>query len=1134
MFRKHSARLTRLVIFTSGALLIGGSAHAEDFEFFEKHIRPVLVENCYECHSAESEKLKGGLRLDLREGLLKGGDTGPAIVPGDPENSLLIKAVRYTDKDLQMPPKDKKLADAQIADLVAWVSLGAPDPRVYTNQTSHRAVFKPAYDYATARNQWAYRTPDDPAVPSIKNRDWAKSPIDHFILAKLEAKQFSPAPMADKRTLIRRATLDLTGLPPTPAEIDAFLQDTSPDAFKKVVDRLLASPHYGEHWARHWLDVVRYTDSTDARSLGSEADTGDAWRYRDWVVGAFNRDLPYDQFIRQQIAGDLLQPSEPDQIDTNAIIATGVYAIGNWGNGDADKDKILTDIADDQVDVTGRAFLGLTLACARCHDHKFDPIPTADYYSLAGIFFSSHILPKLTPKGQGENLLRIPLISKAEVERRKQRESRMAELEKQITTLTDEQSASFAQKMLPQTADYLVAAAAYKNRPVEQSNLNAADYAISVKDSLKVHPELFRLWVNYLGLGDLKLLSKPILNLLDKPGLHAWRNASNADTPSAVVNSTDAEVAFLSIKMPPHSLAIHPSPKAGVAVGWKSPITGTIQIKGKVIDADPSCGDGIEWTLDFRASSGIQPLASGAIPNGGAQSFTEGKGADKLALVEVKAGEMIQLAVLPKAEYSCDTTLIELEIAERDGHKRIWNVVKEILPDFEKGTNPHADGFGNKSVWHFYDLDHQSPVGEVASGSVLSKWFDAMNQKAAKAEIGAAAREVQKALLAPEATNSPVRKLYKDLIDIHGSFWSAVRDASDLFPKETQESLAKLKSELATLKQNPHPPVLMAEGLQEGGVPESPHAGVHDVKIHNRGRYDRLGETVPRRFPRILAGDAQTPVTEGSGRLQLANWIASPTNQLTARVMVNRIWQHHFGEGIVRTPNNFGKLGTPPTHPDLLDYLAHRFIESGWSVKAMHRAIMLSATYQQSSIPDPSTLKADPDNLLFGRMNRHRLESEAIRDSLLSVAGNLDPTLGGPAIRDLNINRRTLYVMTVRSDRTTYQFLFDAADPNAIIEKRIDSTVAPQSLFLMNHPFVLTQTKALAQRLLKEAPTTEPGRIDWLYRLLYGRAPETREIQIGLDALTRYRQVNEPRSTEVAWEQYCQVLLCANEFAYVD
>ncbi|MDB6121668.1 MAG: Protein of unknown function (DUF1553)/Protein of unknown function (DUF1549)/Planctomycete [Pedosphaera sp.] len=1118
-------------------LLAGRSGRAEDFEFFEKRIRPLLVENCYKCHSAESEKIKGGLRLDTKESLLKGGESGPAIVPGDPEKSLLIKAVRYMDKDLQMPPKDKRLSDAQIADLVAWVKMGAPDPRSAPEQTAS-VTAKPAYDYAAARKQWVYREPSDPEVPKIKNKSWSKTPIDCFILAKLEEKKLSPAPQADKRTLIRRATFDLIGLPPTPDEVDAFLKDSSPDAFAKVVDRLLASPHYGERWGRHWLDVVRYTDSLDSRVVGGEADITEAYKYRDWVVSSFNKDLPYDQFIRQQIAGDLLQPKEPDGMDTNAIIATGVYAIGNWGNGDADKDKILTDIADDQVDVTGRAFLGLTLACARCHDHKFDPIPTADYYSMAGIFFSSHILPKLQPKGAGENLMRIPLISKGETERRKQREARIAELDKQIAAMTDEQLTTFSKKALLQTADYLTAAADYKNRESEQASLSVTEYVAKNKSSFEPLLGLLQQWVDYLGFGNFKLLSITVPNLLDKPGLHAWRNANNADTPSTVANSTDSEVGFLSIRMPPHSLAIHPSPKAGVAIGWKSPITGTVQIKGKVTDADPSCGDGIDWTLDLHGNSGTRALASGTIPNAGAQPFAEGKGAEQLKSLEVKAGEMIQLVVLPKGDHSCDTTLVELEIAESGGEKRTWNVVKDLVPDFDKGANPHADGYNNKSIWYVYDLDGRAAVSEVMAGSVLSKWFETVNRKAAKAEIHATAQEIQKALSASDVTNSAISRLYKDLMDIKSSFWAAGRNNENLFPKEGRETLVKLKSELAALKQNTPPAIPMAEGMLEGGVPESPHAGIHDVKIHVRGRYDRLGELVPRRFPRIIAGDEQKSITEGSGRLQLANWIASPTNPLTARVMVNRIWQHHFGEGIVRTPNNFGKLGTPPTYPELLDYLAHRFIDSGWSIKAMHRTMMLSATYQQSSEPTTATLKADADNLLFGRMNRRRLESEAIRDSLLAVSGKLDKTVGGTAIRDLNTMRRTLYVMTIRSDRATYQFMFDAADPNAIVEKRIDSTVAPQSLFLLNHPFALAQTKALVERLTGEAPKDERGKIDWLYRQLYGRKPTSQEIKIGEKALAQGRvaakDIKADDASGAAWEEYCQVLLCANEFIYID
>jgi hypothetical protein len=1104
MFSKHA----RFRLCLSAGILLAGAARADDFEFFEKNIRPVLVDNCYKCHSAGSEKIKGGLLLDTKQGLLKGGDTGPAIVPGDPEKSLLIKAVRYTDADLKMPPKDKRLADNQIADLAAWVKMGAPDPRVAPEKTA--VAPKPAYDFAAARQQWAFHKPKDPAVPVVKNKHWARSPIDNFILAKLEEKNLAPAPPADKRTLIRRATFDLTGLPPTPEEVASFLKDKSPRAFARVVDRLLASPHYGERWGRHWLDVVRYADSLDARGVGSEGDIAEAYRYRDWVVNAFNQDLPYNQFVREQIAGDLLQPKDPERIDTNGIIATGLYAIGNWGNGDADKDKILTDIADDQVDVTGRAFLGLTLACARCHDHKFDPIPTADYYSMAGIFFSSHILPKLTPKGAGENLLFIPLASQPELDRRQKRETRIAELEKEIATNTDNQLTRLGKSMLSQSADYLDAVAG-----VREENFQAS-------------PALLQQWVNYLGFGDLKLLSRITHDFAGKPGLHSLHNANNADTPAGIINATDQVIAYGTITMPPRTVAIHPSPTAGVAAGWKSPITGTIAIKGRVADADPNCGDGIEWKLQ----RGTTELASGAIPNGGAQDFSEGKGASNLKSVKINAGEMLSLVVLKKAEYSCDTTVVELELTDRDQPKRAWSLSKEIIAAANEGKNPYPDSQGQPGVWSLYDMDGQSALGEVPAGSPIAKWFASVNHHASKIELKTAAQEVQRALLSTNATNSNVSKLCQDLTDPRSAFWAGAAGIETSFPEEVQKTLVAQKSELASLKKNPSPPLARANGIEEGGVPESPHAGIHDVKIHMRGRYDRLGDLVPRRFPRLLAGDDQKPITEGSGRLQLANWIASPDNPLTARVMVNRIWQHHFGEGIVRTPNNYGKLGTPPTHPELLDYLAHRFIESGWSIKALHRMIMLSAAYQQSSIPQPATLKADPDTLLFGRMIRHRMESESLRDSLLSVAGKLDLTMGGPAIRDLNTLRRTLYVMTIRSDRATYQFLFDAADPSAIVEKRIDSTVAPQALFLLNNPLVQDQIKALAQRVAKEAPPDDKGRIKWLYQLLYGRPANKEEIKLGERALSLARAGT--REKDAAWEEYCQVLICANEFLYVD
>src|SRR5687768_14107904 len=393
-------------------------------EFFEKKIRPLFAQHCYECHSVTGKDVKGGLRLDTAEGLLKGGDGGPVLVPGNPDGSKLIQAVRHTLADLKMPPKSK-LKDQEIADLTEWVKLGAPMP------AAAPVVAGPARveaDLTEARTAWQYQKPQDPAVPEVKNAGWCKSAVDRFILARLESKGLAPAGPADKRTLIRRATIDLTGLPPTPEEVEAFVADNSADAFAKVVDRLLASPAYGERWGRHWLDVVRYTDSFDSRGTGGEGDVAEAYRYRDWVVNAFNRDLPYDRFITEQIAGDILATNTPGKFDPQKLIATGVYVIGEWGTGDADKEKMLTDIVDDQVDLTSRAFLGMTVACARCHDHKFDPITMEDYYGMAGIFFSSHILPNPGVKTAGSPVLRIPLASREELEERKKEEDRLQAL----------------------------------------------------------------------------------------------------------------------------------------------------------------------------------------------------------------------------------------------------------------------------------------------------------------------------------------------------------------------------------------------------------------------------------------------------------------------------------------------------------------------------------------------------------------------------------------------------------------------------------------------------------------------------------------------------------------------------------
>jgi hypothetical protein len=791
--------------------------------------------------------------------------------------------------------------------------------------------------------------------------------------------------------------------------------------------------------------------------------------------------MPYDQFMMNQVAGDLLPSKSEPNVD--GVIATTVMAIGNWGNGDSDKEKQLTDIVDDQVDVVGRAFLGLTIACARCHDHKFDPISAEDYYSLAGIFFSSHILPGPGPKTEGSKILRIPLISKAELQKRKQAEARLAELQKSVDQALGEYTTAQLREMLPQVPAYLLG-----------------------KDEAGLNPVLLQQWKTYLG--GVRLMSQSVQSVANIPGLIAWRGAT--DTPSLVINTNTTPANFITITMPPQSVAMHPSPKAGVAVAWKSPISGQIHIRGRVADADDKCGNGIEWVINRRAGTARTQVAKGAIGNGAMEAFPQ-------LATEIADGEMVELLVLPKGEYSCDTTVIELEIS---GGGKTWNLTRELVANPLAG-NPHS------GIWHFYDL-----AGEGAAatpGSALAKFLQ--TREAADAAV------VEKALeaLAAQAKDQkdlskltgPDAELYRAVFSPAGPFASALRGDEQKLPADLREKVTAARAEMTSLRKITSAPIPIAHGLQEGGCPETPYVKPQDVKIHLRGRYDRLGKTVPRGVPAVLGGPKVGAITRGSGRLQLAQWLASKENPQTARVMVNRIWQHHFGEGLVRTPNNFGHLGTPASHPQLLDYLAIQFMKSGWSIKAMHRMMMLSATYQQASLGDPATVKADPENILLGRMPRRRLDAEELRDSLLAVSGGLDASLGGPAVKELTSPRRSIYLLMVRSDRSNYRMLFDAPDPNSMAEKRIDSTVAPQALFLLNHPMALERTMALAQLSMQRGRDTRE-RVNWLYQTLYARPAEDFEVRLA-DSI-----VVNPNDERIAWESYCQVLLCSNELIYVD
>src|SRR5580704_511053 len=860
------------LVIAGGTALLAQSPDRSGFEFFEKKIRPVFVTRCYVCHSAAAPKVQGGLQLDSRDGLRKGGNSGSPITPGDPNSSLLIKALRYSDPNLKMPP-GKPLPPEIVADFEQWVRMGAPDPRIETPQT--KASNK-------SRDWWSLKKPVRPEVPDVSDKTWPKTPIDNFILAKLTEAKLSPSAPAGKRTLIRRATYDLIGLPPTQAEIDDFAKDASPDAFEKVVDRLLGSPQYGVRWGRHWLDVARYADTADGPDRFAFSYT-----YRDWVIRAFNDDMPFDQFAKKQIAADQMVVH-----DKRDLAALGFLTLGR------SVPKGEHDMIDDRIDVITRGFLGMTVTCARCHDHKFDPIPTRDYYSLYGIIANS-TEPVEYPLLDGEDP-NSPLVHLY----RQGMERRLTALNDFKTKRHGELVAEFRQASW--ISRYLLGAqqaAAMDNTEIE---------SLSRDSDFNLY--MLRRWREYI------------------------RNAREKHDPVFAI-----------------------------------------------------------WD------------AYAALPK------------DHFALLTLPAGANPEL----KKAFETASPASMADVA------KIYGDVLATFDSRDVNSDPSAES-----------------LRQVLRGD-----------------------------------HAPANVPLEDFVQIRGA------GGDDNILGGLVGAIRQWEAEFGYRGISPR-----AMAIEEPSKLVAAHVFV-------RGNPNNPGAETPPHFLSALDSDAR-PFTHGSGRLDLANAIADPNNPVTARVIVNRVWTWHFGRGIVNSPSDFGTRGDPPTHPELLDYLAARFMDEGWSIKKLQKWIMLSSTYQQSSADRPDARAIDPENKLLWRMNRQRLDFESLRDSILLVAGQLDQTVGGlpfalsaqPAVP-----RRTAFAYLERGHLPGELSAFDFASPESHVPQRFLTTVPQQALYLMNSPFIMEESKHLVSRPEIASAANDGTRVDALYRAVYGRAPSSDEVRMALD-----------------------------------
>ncbi len=1134
---------TALAILIATPLLSArGAVVTSDGEFFEKNIRPVLAEHCYECHSATSKKLKGGLRADSRATLLQGGDTGPAIVSGKPEASRLIAAMAHRDKDLTMPPKKSKLPDMVVADFERWIRDGAVWPG---DEVSAAPVKADGFDLAGRKQRlpWIWETPRRQSVPPITDAAWPLGSVDRFILARLEKEGLQPASPAEPGIWLRRVYFALIGLPPSPEQLSAFLNDRSPDAREWVVDQLLASPQFGERWARHWLDLVRY-----AESRGHEGDyiIPNAYEYRDYVIRALNADVPYDAFVREHIAGDLL-PKPRRHLErgfNESILGTGWAFLGEEIHAPVDTRQDENDRIDNRIDVMSKTFLGLTVSCARCHDHKFDAISQRDYYALAGFFISS-----------GQRLARFETM---ENEREVARQ--LADLkERWATNLTSKLSAAQA-PVLSKVKDYLSAAAeAAKTEtnapPKAGGRLRASALPQAITEAVGRLAAEHSLDTNILG-----QWTVAILNAVNDSGdalhpLAQWvfaeeNKLEKTNSPTGEIGLPDgARVAVDFGKLTDHEWFAD-----GVGFGLQPVRPGELQPVAPVGTNGPAlrlatraaAQSDPDWR-DLDLSPGVErePTMFGSWKRDGVMlrspkfELTNGKihylvrGSGRI-LATVDSQRLVTGPVhtvqVREWGYKDNWHWVSHDLSEYPGHR----VAIEFSPGNEFDTAialiveseqpPTEPWSANQRLAHTLTERNVNTVADVAA--VYQEIFTAASQSLCVAGTTGRSLEIESWLAQrPELFSG------KD-----GEWPEPVNGTIREYLKEREPLVSRIQWKSRT-----------APAMMEGNA--------MDEYLLVRGKHQTPKGLVPRRFLEGIAGPEPIGNEHGSGRRQLAEIMTDPANPLVARVLVNRVWHHLFGRGIVASVDNFGWLGQRPTHPELLDDLAATFItEDRWSLKRLLRRLVLARTYAMSSRPaDADAEQRDPENLLLHRMNLKRLEGEAIRDAMLTVSGRLDCRMFGASVplhpsqfveaRGLRSERgpldgegrRSLYVAARRNFLPMMMTAFDTPTPFTTVGRRNVSNVPGQMLFLMNDPFVHQQAEVWAKRLLSELPdASTEERIRWLFLGAFSREPSAIEIARSRKTLREVGGDSDPNSATLnSWTEICHALFGVKEFMYV-